>query len=255
MTISIDGTALMAYLLASLRIAAWLAFAPPFNNRAVPPMAKAVLALGLAFAISPTLAAAALPSTTPELIVVAGTQILIGAGMGFATQLLFTTVQSAGALIDLFGNFQVASAYDPLSMNTNSVFGRFHQMLAILLLLVSGGHLLVIGGLLNTFHYLPLMAAPDLSSWAGILTTAFGMFFSIGVQIALPLIAVLFIADLSLALLTKVAPGLQAMNVMMPAKIGMTLLLVGLSFPVLPQAMNRLVDLMGQAMAAMAGAS
>ena len=255
MTITIDGTALIAYLLASVRIVAWLSFAPPFNNRSVPPMAKGVLALGLAFAISPTLSAEKLPSTTPELIVVAGTQVLIGAGMGFATQLLFTTVQSAGALIDLFGNFQVAAAYDPLSMNSNSVFGRFHQMLAIVLLLASSGHLLIIGGLLNTFHYLPLMASPDISGWADVLTTAFGMFFSIGVQIALPMIAVMFIADLALALLTKIAPGLHAMNVMMPAKIGLTLLLVGLSFPVLPQAMDRLVDLIDQAMSAMAGAS
>jgi flagellar biosynthetic protein FliR len=191
--------------------------------------------------------------------VVAGTQVLIGAAMGFATQLLFAAIESAGSLIDLFGNFQVASAYDsaydPLSMNTNSVFGRFHQMFAILLLLTSGGHLLIIGGLLNTFRYLPLMAAPDLSSWASVLTTAFGMFFSIGVQIALPLIAVLFISDLALALLTKVAPGLQAMNVMMPAKVGMTLLLVGMSFPVLPHAMDRLVSLINQAMSTMAGAS
>jgi flagellar biosynthesis protein FliR len=255
MTISIDGTALLAYLLASVRIVAWLALAPPFNNRSIPAMAKVVLALGLAFAIAPELSTEKLPTTTPELILVVGTQVVIGAGMGFAVQLLFSTIQSAGALIDLFGTFQVASAYDPLSMNTNSVFGRFHQMLAVMLLFASGGHLLIIGGLLNTFHYLPLMASPDMSTWANVFTTAFGMFFSISVQIALPMIAVLFIADLALALLTKVAPGLHAMNVMQPAKIGLTLLLVGMSFPVLPGALDRLTNLINQAMGTMAGGS
>jgi flagellar biosynthetic protein FliR len=40
---------------------------------------------------------------------------------------------------------------------------------------------------------------------------------------------------------------------MYPVKIGLTLLLVGLSFPVLPQALSRLVDLVGQATTAMAG--
>ena len=59
--------------------------------------------------------------------------------------------------------------------------------------------------------------------------------------------------DLALALLTKVAPAMHAMTVMYPVKIGLTLLLVGLSFPVLPQALSRLVDLVGQATAAMAG--
>src|SRR3546814_8898079 len=76
-----------------------------------------------------------------------------------------------------------------------------------------------------------------------VMITAFSMFFTIAVQIALPMIAVLFIADLGLALLTKVAPQLNAINVMFPAKIGLTLLLVGLSFPVLPQAIDHLVEL------------
>jgi flagellar biosynthetic protein FliR len=80
------------------------------------------------------------------------------------------------------------------------------------------------------------------------------MFFTTAVQIALPMIAVLFIADLALAMLTKVAPQLNALNVMFPAKIGLTLLLVGLSFPVLPEAMDRLIDLANQATATIAGA-
>ena len=50
------------------------------------------------------------------------------------------------------------------------------------------------------------------------------------------MIAVLFLADLGLALLTKVAPQLNAINVMFPAKIGLTLLLVG---PLLPGAARR----------------
>ncbi len=66
--------------------------------------------------------------------------------------------------------------------------------------------------------------------------TAFRMFFVTAVQIALPMIAVLFLADLGLALLTKVAPQLNAINVMFPAKIGLTLLLVG---PLLPRAARR----------------
>jgi len=253
MTITIDGASLLAYLLATVRILGWVALAPPFNNQGIPTMAKVVLSLGLSFAISPTLATQKLPQTTPQLIVVVLTQVVVGAGMGFVTQLLFDTIMSAGALIDILGGFQVAAAYDPLSMNMNSVFGRFHQMLAAMILFATGGHLIVIGGLLSTFRTLPLMGVPDLSNWGNVMTTAFSMFFSIALQIALPLAAVLFISDLALALLTKVAPAMNAMNVMYPVKIGLTLMLVGLSFTALPHASDRLVDLVNQAMSAMAG--
>ena len=43
----------VAYLLASVRIVAWLAVVPPFSGAAVPVMAKVVLSLGLAFTVGP----------------------------------------------------------------------------------------------------------------------------------------------------------------------------------------------------------
>lgn len=253
MTITVAGEPLIAYLLASVRIIAWLAIVPPFSSRAVPAMAKVVLSLGLAFAVTPGMSGD-VPLNFWALAVNIVTQVLIGAGMGFVTYLLFQAIATAGSLIDLFGGFALAQGFDPLGLTMNTVFGKFHQMLATMLLFATGAHLLIIGGLLRTFHFLPVGTSPDVSEPTDILVSAMGMFFTTAVQIALPMIAVLFIADLGLALLTKVAPQLNAINVMFPAKIGLTLLLLGLSFPVLPVAMERLVDLANQAMATIAGA-
>jgi flagellar biosynthesis protein FliR len=110
----------------------------------------------------------------------------------------------------------------------------------------------VIGGLLKTFTVLPVGATPHVDGAPEVMVTAFRMFFVTAVQIALPLVAVLFIADLGLALLTKVAPQLNALNVMFPAKIGLTLLLVGLSFPLLSGVLRNMVDLALQAMSTLA---
>ena len=253
MTLSVAGEPLLAYLLASVRIVAWLALVPPFSGRAVPTTVKVVLSLGLALAVAPSLADSGLPVGTPQLLLGVALQAAVGAAMGFVTYLLFAAVATAGSLIDTFGGFALAQAFDPLSMNMNTVFGRFHQMLATMLLFATSGHLLVIGGLLKSFEVLPLGEVPDVSVGPDVMVTAFTMFFMIAVQIALPLIAVLFVADLGLALLTKVAPQLNAINVMFPAKIGLTLLLLGLSFPVLPEAIERLVDLANRAMWALAG--
>jgi flagellar biosynthesis protein FliR len=253
-TLAVPGEMLIAYLLASVRIVAWLAVVPPFAGRSVPVMAKVVLALGLSFAVAPELADGTMGLSNGELLVNVVTQVLIGTAMGFVTYLLFAAVAAAGSLIDVFGGFSLAQGFDPLSMNMNTVFGKFHQLLATMLLFATGGHLLVIGGLLKTFDVLPLGEMPDVSGLPDVLLKAFGVFFVTAVQIALPMIAVLFVADLGLALLTKVAPQLQAMNFMFPAKIGLTLLLLGLSFPVLPEAVRRLADLATEAMATLAGA-
>lgn len=254
MTLTVAGEPLIAFLLASLRIGAWLAVVPPFAGRSVPTMAKVILSVGLAFTVAPELADGTIPVGSYELLVTAVTQVFIGTAMGFVTSLLFSAIAAAGSLVDVFGGFSLASGFDPLSMNMNTVFGKFHQMLAVMLLFASGGHLLVLGGLLRTFHFLPIGELPDVSGAPDVLVTAFGVFFVTAVQIALPMIAVLFVADLGLALLTKVAPQLNAINVMFPAKVGLTLLLVGLSFPVLPGAVARMVDLANEAMATLAGA-
>lgn len=253
MTLSVAGEPVLAYLLASVRIVAWLALVPPFAGRSVPTTVKVVLSLGLSFAVAPSLAGGSLPSDVPELLLEAAIQALTGAALGFVTYLLFSAVATAGGLIDMFGGFSLAQAFDPLAMNMNTVFGKFHQLLLMMLLFASGGHLLVIGGLLKSFDVLPLGQLPDLLGGPEVMIEAFGRFFVIAVQIALPMIAVLFVADLGLALLTKVAPQLNAINVMFPAKIGLTLLLLGISFPVLPEAVSRLVDLANQAMSALAG--
>jgi flagellar biosynthetic protein FliR len=254
MTLSVAGDPLVAYLLASLRIAAWFVVVPPFSSRAVPAAAKVVLSLALAFAVAPALAEQPPPQGPVALLLTAVTQVVVGVGMGFVTYLLFAAVSAAGGLVDVFGGFALSQGFDPLSTTMSTVFGQFHQLLATVLLFATGGHMVVIGGLLKTFDVLPLGESPQVDGASDVLVTAFGMFFLTAVQIALPMIAVLFVADLGLALLTKVAPQLNALSVMFPAKIGLTLLLVGLALPVLPDAVTRLVDLANEATAVLVGA-
>jgi flagellar biosynthesis protein FliR len=255
MTVTIAGEPLIAYLLASLRIVAWLVVVPPFSTRAVPAGVKVILSLGLALAVAPAMADSTVPTGTWELISSALTQVLLGVTMGFVTFLIFAAIQAAGDLVDVFGGFSLAAAFDPLSFNMNTVFGKFHQMLGVMLLFASGAHLLVIGGLLQTFDDLPIGASADITGMTDVVQTAFGLFFTTALQIALPLVGVLFVADLGLALLTRVAPQMNAIGIMFPAKIGLTLLVVGLSFPVLPEAVSRLVDTTGLALQAIAGGS
>ncbi len=251
MTVTIAGAPLLALVLASVRLVAWLVVVPPFSSRAVPITAKTLLAFGLALAVAPGLVADAPPADGWAILASAAQEALIGATMGFVTYLVFAAVQAAGELIDLFGGFSLAAAFDPLSQNTNSVNGKLFSMLAMMLLFASNAHLLIIGGLLRSFTTIPLGSAWQVGNATDVVTRMFGLFFTSAVQIALPLIAVLFLADLGLALLTRVAPQLNAITIMFPAKIALTLTLVGLSFAVLPHALPRLLEALSQAFGAL----
>jgi flagellar biosynthetic protein FliR len=252
MTLTLDGAPLALYLLSSVRIVAWLALVPPFAGRTVPWMAKMAIALGLSFAALPA-TAPALPAGMLGLAAIAATEVAIGVSLGFVTYMLFASIQAAGSLIDVFGGFSAAAAFDPMTSAQSTVIGRLHQMLAVSLLFVTGGFLVVIAGVVKTFQFLPLGARPDITSWSELVQTAFGLFFTLSVQIALPIILALVVVDLGLAMMTKVAPSLNAIMVMFPLKIGVTLLLMGMSFMSLPMANERIVDYVLEALAEMAG--
>ena len=250
MTIDIAGPTLLALLLATARSAAWVAVAPPFSLGAVPPTAKGILALGLALPVVPQLSGQTPGWGTGELVGALLMQVLIGAALGFLTYLFFAAIAAAGDLIDLFGGFTLAQAYDPLSMSGASVFGRLHQMFATTLFFATGAHLVVINGFLQSYDALPLDGALDLSRMSTVLTTGIGQFFLAALQIAAPLIGVLFLADVGLGLLTRVSPSLNAFSLGFPIKILLTLTLVGLTFPMLPGAVDTVTHLTDSAVTA-----
>jgi flagellar biosynthetic protein FliR len=174
-------------------------------------------------------------------------QVAIGVALGFLTALIFSAVQAAGDFIDVFGGFSLAYAFDPLMQTGNSVFGKFYGLLAVTLLFASGGHLLILRGFLSTYDAVPLDASLSLGRLGELLTVA-------ALQIAGPLIAVLFLADVGLGLLTRVSPMLNVFSISFPAKIMVTLVLVGMSFPLLPGAVDKLAETSVRFMAALVGA-
>jgi flagellar biosynthetic protein FliR len=159
-------------------------------------------------------------------------------------------VQSAGNLIDMFGGFQLAQAFDPQSMINGAQFTRLFHMTAMGLLFASGGYQLIIGGLVRTFTALPIGGGIDLARPVEVMTAGLTQMFLASVQIAGPLIVVLFLADAGLGLLTRVAPALNAFALGFPLKILLTLVLAVLAFVALPQIVSALT---GQAVDALFG--
>jgi flagellar biosynthetic protein FliR len=179
--------------------------------------------------------------------------VVTGAALGFVTYLLFAALQAAGDLIDLFGGFTLAQAYDPMSMAQSSIFGRFHQLIGLVLLFVTDAHLLIVAGFLRSYQAIPVTGGVKLDQTADTLLKGVSQFFIAALEIAGPMIVVLFLADLALGLLTRVSPQLNAFALGFPVKIFLTLTLIGFTFPLLPGAVSTLADSAGNGMLALFG--
>jgi flagellar biosynthesis protein FliR len=239
-TFTLPWVGLESVLLAGVRMAAFLVVAPPFSHRSIPGTVKAMLALALGLLVAPRARAASDPSDVGAFVGQLLLQVLVGLALGFLVAMIFSVVQSAGALLDLFAGFQVASAYDPGNQTTGAHLQRLYQLTAVVLLFASDGYQLVLTGLVRTFDVLPLGAPLDMAALGAASVAGLTQLFLAALQVAGPLVVVLFLADVGLGLLTRVAPALNAFALGFPLKILLTLTLVGMAYVALPQLVSSL---------------
>jgi flagellar biosynthesis protein FliR len=236
---------LLTVLLASMRAGAWLAIAPPFSSRAIPRTVKGLLSVAIALPVVAGKGLQAPAMDTASVVSAMVLQLVVGAALGFLCLLVFTAVQAAGDMIDVFGGFSLSFAFDPLSQQGNAVFGKAFQLIASTLLMASGAYLIVLHGFLRSYEAVPLDGGLDLATLSRVLTGGLGQMMLAALQIAAPLLAILFIADVALGLLTRVAPALNAFALGFPFKILLTLLLVGTTVAALPQVIEHLAEVTG----------
>ncbi|HEY3736443.1 MAG TPA: flagellar biosynthetic protein FliR [Jatrophihabitans sp.] len=226
---------LITLLLCSTRCIAWMSIAPPMATGGVPSHIKAIFGVALGLALVPSSEAHAPP---PELVPVIGAlvlQIVVGVGLGFLTRLLFSAVEAAGSALDMFGGFSMAIAYDPFTKSATSVFGKFYAILCTTLIFATNTHLVIFGGFIRSFDAIPLDGTFNTASLAHAVTTGMTQMFVATLQIAGPLIVVLFIADVALGIMNRIAPQLNAFQLSFPIKIGLTMLLTGIGFATMPR--------------------
>ena len=241
MGINVSTSLLVAFLLATVRTSAWIVLVPPFGGRTIPGITKAALSMALAFPVANRLAPQAPEPQLGPMLSAILMNVAAGLTLGIVTLVLFSAIRAAGELIDFIGGFSLTQAFDPMMLQNSSIFGRFNQLLAVTLLFASDGYLIIVKGLLSSYDALPLHGTAPLKVLQELITKDVGTFMVSAVEIAGPLLAVLFLADIGLGLLTKAAPSLNVFSLGFPLKILITLSLIGVTFLALPEALSALL--------------
>lgn len=247
MDITLDYAWLEATMLAGVRMAAFIVIAPPFSYQAFPLQIKGILAVALALAVSPAVTPGYEVQSTSGFFTALVLEVLTGGALGFLVYLAFAAVQTAGALIDLQSGFTMAQAFDPGQNVVGAQYTKLFNMTALALMFSSDAYQLIIAGLARSFNALPVGSGITLDP--ALLVSGISQMFLAAIQIAGPLLVVLFLADAGLGLLTRVAPQLNAFALGFPLKILITLTVgtfVYLALPgVVSSLTDRALDLMG----------
>lgn len=210
-----------------VRLAAVISGLPIFGSLGAPRQAIIVISLALAVLITPHVMAAAIPSSLFLLVLVLAAEILWGMLVTMGIRIMFSAVSTAGEMMGLQMGLALATMFDPLSRESSSALGTLAIWLSGMVFLGAGLHLQVIELISLSFAtYPPGQMSLDVSIVPA-LAEAAGHHFALGVQLAGPLIALHFVLNVLMALLTRLAPRMNvffALGLTATSVVGMLLL-------------------------------
>lgn len=234
---------LATFLFPLARILAVLVTAPVFNNGALTARIRLVIGLAIGLGMAPALPP--MPPIPPGSwlgIAVLAQQILIGVVLGFTLRIVFSAVDMAGSLIGLQMGLSFATFYDPQTSAQTPIVSEFLGLIVLLLFLAMNGHLLTLSVLAESFRLLPISAKPFAGGGLAAMLAWSAILFSAGLMLALPLIAALLIANISLGVLARIAPALNIFAVGFPVTIVSGFAVLMVSLPYFGAALERLYD-------------
>ena len=160
-------------------------------------------------------------------------QVVSGLSSGFAVRVVFAAVELAGEVIGFQMGLNFAAFFDPSMNAQSSALGRFFGHMAAFLFVVLNGHVMVLMAVTRSFEAFPVgMSAFDALHKLQLFKLGTDLFAS-ALWIALPMVGMLIFVNLSLGIVSRVAPQINIFAVGFPITLVVGLLGVALTVPLL----------------------
>lgn len=159
----------------------------------------------------------------------------IGLVIGYAVGWLFWAVQASGALIDNQRGAAIAASIDPLQGHETSPLGNLFSQAFTTYLFTTGGMLVIINIVYTSFWVWPVTKMVPLvhERFPELMLEILDTFMDIMFVIAAPVVGIMFLAEFSLALVSRFAPQIQVFILAMPIKSGIAVFILVLYFSTL----------------------
>ncbi|HWE49128.1 MAG TPA: flagellar biosynthetic protein FliR [Bryobacteraceae bacterium] len=226
---------LFGFLFTLARISGVFAFLPLAAFRAGPEASRIVLSLACTLLLwhswqGPVMAE---PGVARILAGVAG-EVSLGLAIGLALAVALEVFQFAAQSVSLAAGLGYASFIDPTSGADSTVLLTTAQIAAGLFFFVSGADRLLIRALADSLRLCPPESFTLHREWGMAMVQFFGSIFGAGLRLAAPVIALLLLADASLAVLGRVQAQLHLVSLTMPIKLAATMLLMSATVALQP---------------------
>jgi len=213
------------YGLLLLRTSALVLFVPLPGARQTLQATKVALALMLGFVLAPSatvdpgVGAITSPATAWLLAEAVLAEVALGASLGVAYRLVIESFSLAAQILGFQAGYSYVNMVDPTSQVDASILNVVFGLLASLLFFAFDLHLFVIRALAESLGHWPLGTFAHHPADAQAMVRLGGHMIVTATRLALPVMAVLLLIDLTLGLLNQVHNRMQLLTLAFPAKI------------------------------------
>ncbi len=228
-----DLATIFSFMLTLMRASLIIFMFPVFNMEALPAQWKAAFTLVFTFAIWPHVAVidVGLPPHPFAIALMLLGELVLGIALGLVLRFFFAGIQAGGELIAMQMGFSMINFADPMGGGGQTgVIAYMFNMVAILLFFTFDGHLYMLKAFVDTYKYIPpgdiILDGPIL----GQVITLSNMLFTFAIKIIAPILVALFLVEVGLAMMSKVSPQMNIMEMGFPLKILIGFFFVSLIF-------------------------
>lgn len=213
------------------RISAVLLVAPIFSSTLVTVRTRISLALLLTFLIYPLYDWPIIDVTSGLGFVLFLQQVLIGVAIGLIMHFAFAAITSAGAFIATSMGLSMAVVADPVNGHQSPVLAQILLVLATLVFLSIGGHLIIIEMMLDSFRLIPINEFYVNREMLWAILQWSSLIFSGAIMIALPAMVTMLLTNSAMGVISRAAPALNVFAVGFPASLFFGLVMIYLLIP------------------------
>ncbi len=232
---------LVALLLLAIRVGALFSVAPILSATAVTLPIRIALTFAITLAIVGTIKVPEIDLLSPTGVLVIAREALLGLAIGLIFQLAFAAITAAGEQIAGAMGLGFAAMVDPQTGSQSPVVSQFLSILLTMIFLVTEGHHLLLKQLAASYQVLPIGLDFNTDMYLGIVKAG-SLVFSAALLIAAPVLFLVFLTNMIIGFMTRVAPQMNIFSIGFTITIfrGFAVLLV--SLPTIGNGMTSLLQ-------------
>lgn len=224
------------FVFVTARMAGLMLVAPLWSMAMVPRLARAAIVVVLSMLILPLSPRVLLPPEVMQIPIPLVLETLIGLTIGLTAAVIVHGLSLAGEVVSLQMGLSLGPALSPMSEMESTGISQLKGILALLIYVTVGGHLVLLRGLVESLQTLPPGGVIDIAAGANRALAGAGTLFTTAVRAAAPVMVALLLANVAIAILNRAVPHLNTMMVALPITFGIGLIMLGVALPVIGSA-------------------